>query len=171
MPYYFVRDGSFVAVAQPPAGAQRLAQLGNSLLPPVITELHRSLQQWGVLDKRPGLLTADRVWATPTGTLVVYFEDGQAPYPMLHVGMAPDMATWFVLLDKWMETFVVVARARTIWTPAELASAMTFINPLWLPKALVAQPPNNWERVVRALAVALADGPLQGAPAEEPSIA
>jgi hypothetical protein len=164
MPYYFVREANIVSTPAPPAGAQRLAQLGSSLLPPIITELHRSLHTWGSLGKRPGLLTADRVWATAEGLLVVYFEEGQAPYPMLHVGMAPDMATWFVLLDKWMETFVVVARARTIWTADELASAMIFVNPVWLPRALVTQPPNNWERVVRALAVALADGPLQGAP-------
>jgi hypothetical protein len=130
----------------------------------MVTELHRSLHAWGTLGKRPGLLTADRVWATQDGVLVVYFEEGQAPYPMLHVGMAPDMATWFVLLDKWMETFVVVSRARTVWTPDELAAAMIFVNPMWLPKALAAQPPNNWVRVVRALAVALADGPLAGSP-------
>jgi hypothetical protein len=164
MPYYFVRDNTLVAAAQPPAGAQRLAHLGKSLMPPIISELHCSLHKWGTLGKRPGLLTADRTWATPEGTLVVYFEEGQAPYPLLHVGMAPDMASWFVLLDKWMETFVVVARARMVWTPAQLASAMTFANPAWLPKALVAQPPNNWQRVVRALAVAVGEGPLQGAP-------
>jgi hypothetical protein len=90
---------------------------------------------------------------------------------MLHVGMAPDMATWFVLLDKWMETFVVIARARTVWTPNELASAMTFVNPMWLPKSLLAQPPNNWVRVVRALAVAVSDGPLQGTQAQQKTFA
>ena len=162
MPYYFVREHELVAADTLPAGAQRLSQLGHALLPPIITELHRSLHQWGVLGKRPGLLTPGRVWATPDGTLIAGFEAGQAPYPLLHVGMAPDMATWFVLLDKWMETFVIVARARTIWTPNELASAMTFVNPLWLHKPLVAQPPNNWVRVVRALATAVADGPRQG---------
>jgi hypothetical protein len=171
MPYYFVRGEELIAAAQPPAGAQRLALMGKSLLPPVITELHRSLHKWGELGKRPGLLTPDRVWATPEGTLIVYFEEGQAPYPLLHIGMAPDLATWFVMLDKWMETFVIVARARTVWTPNELASAMTFVNPLWLPKPLLAQPPNNWVRVVRALATAIADKPLQGAPAQQPAFA
>jgi hypothetical protein len=160
MPYYYVENDKLVATAQPPARAQRWAQMAGSLLPPIITELHRSLHQWGELGKRPGLLTPDRVWATPAGRLVVYFEEGQAPYPLLHVGMAPDLATWFVLLDKWMETFVVVARARVVWTPAELASAMTFVNPLWLPKPLLAQPPQNWLRVVRALASAVADRPV-----------
>lgn len=163
MPYYFIRDNALVSTSQPPAGAQRISQLGTTLLPPIITELHQSLHTWGTLGKRPGLLTADRTWATPEGKLVVYFETGQAPYPLLHVGMGPDMATWFVLLDKWMETYVVVARARTLWTPQELATAMIFVNPMWLPKPLVSQAPNNWLRVVRALAVAVADGPLQGA--------
>jgi hypothetical protein len=129
------------------------------------------LHAWGELGKRPGLLTADRVWATPDGTLVVFFEEGVSPYPLYHVGMAPDLATWFVLLDKWMETFVVVARARTVWTPDELANAMIFVNPMWLPKALTVQPPKNWQRVVLALATAIADGPLQGAPVQEKSLA
>jgi hypothetical protein len=160
MPYYFVREHELHATEQPPAGAQRFAQLGQTLQPALITQLHSSLHAWGVLGKRPGLLTQERVWATPDGTLVVHFEAGQSPYPLLHVGMAPDLATWFVLLDKWMETFVVVARARTVWTPNELASAMTFVNPLWMPRPLVAQPPNNWVRVVRALAAAVADSPL-----------
>jgi hypothetical protein len=171
MSYYCIRDHHLTAAAQAPAGAQRLDQLGKSLLPAIITELHRSLQQWGELGKRPGFLTPDRVWATPEGTLVIYFENGEEPYPLLHVGMAPDMASWFVLLDKWMETHVIVARARTVWTPNELVSAMTFVNPLWLPKALIAQPPNNWERVIHALAVAVADGSLKGEPARQPAFA
>lgn len=161
MPYYFVLDNQLTSTAQLPAGAQRIAQLGDALQPAMITELHRSLHKWGALGKRPGLLTADRVWATPEGTLVVYFEEGQQPYPMLHVGMAPDMATWFVLLDKWMETFVVVARARTVWTVDQLAEAMIFVNPLWMPKQLTTLLPNNWERVVHALAKAIADKPLK----------
>ena len=161
MPYSYIQDDQLVSTAQPPVGAQRLAQLSSSLQPPIITALHRSLYRWGELGKRPGLLIANRVWATPEGTLVVHFEEGAAPYPLLHVGMAPDLATWFVLLDKWMETFVVVARARTVWTPAELAAAIPFVNPLWLPKPLVAQPPINWVRVARALSSAVADGPLK----------
>ena len=162
MPYYFVREDKLVSAAQPPAGAQLLAQMSKSLHPPIITELHRSLHKWGELGKRPGLLTANRVWATPEGTLVIHFAEGESPLPLMHVGMAPDLASWLVLLDKWMETFVVVARARAVWTPTELISAMTFVNPLWLPQPLVLQPPLNWVRVVRALAAAVADGPLRG---------
>lgn len=164
MPFYFVRDNNLVSASQPPVDAQPLAQLASSILPPTVTELHHSLHAWGTLGKRPGLLTADRTWATPEGTLVIYFEAGEEPYTLLHVGKGLDLATWLVLLDKWMETFVVVARARTVWTPDELASAMTFVNPMYLPKALMAQPPNNWLRVVQALATALADGPMQGEP-------
>ena len=55
------------------------------------------------------------------------------------------LASWFVLLDKWMETFVVIARARTVWSPNELATAMIFVNPLWLPPISVwrAWPPRR----------------------------
>jgi hypothetical protein len=166
MPFYFVRDDRLVVSRRPPAGAQPLAHLGASFLPPLVSDLHQSLRAWGTLGKRPGLLTAERAWATAEGTLVVHFEACQAPYALLHVGIAPDLATWFVLLDKWMETFVVVARARTVWTPHELATAMIFVNPMWLPRALVAQPPHNWLRVVRALAVAVAEGPLQDKPSQ-----
>ena len=165
MSFYFIHNHTLITANQPPEGAQPLAQLGSSLLPPIVTELHQNLREWSTLGKRPGAFTADRVWATPTGTLVVDFAPGQAPLPLPLPGNAGrDLAAWLVLLDKWMETFVVIARARTVWTPNELASALIFVNPMWLPPALVAQQPDNWLRVARALAVAVADGPVQGKP-------
>jgi hypothetical protein len=63
-----------------------------------------------------------------------------------------------------METYVVIARARTMWNLRELASALSFVTPACLPTRLVAHPPNNWERVALALAMTIADGPIQGAP-------
>lgn len=162
MSFYFIRDNTLVSASQPPAGAQPIAQLGETLLPPIVTELHHSLHAWGKLGKRPGLLTADRTWATTEGTLVVSFAEGETPYPLLHIGMAREIATWLVLLDKWMETFVVIARARTVWTSHELAGAMTFVNSAYLPKSLVIQSPNNWKRVAQALALVVADKPLEG---------
>jgi hypothetical protein len=164
MSFYFIRDHELVTTSHPPAEAQPLAQFGASLLPPTITDLHQSLAEWGMLGKRPGPIVASRIWAMPTGTLVVRFEAGQEPLPLLSMGMGMDIAAWLVLLDKSMETFVVIARARTVWTPNELANALVYINPLWLPPALVAQPPDNWERVAQATAVAIADGPLTGRP-------
>lgn len=74
------------------------------------------------------------------------------------------LAAWLVLLDKSVETFVVIARARAVWSPAELAGALSFTTPSLLPVELVRMAPHNWERVALALALALAvaDGPLDG---------
>jgi hypothetical protein len=164
MPYRFVRDQQLVGVEALPQGARPIAELGAALLPPLITDLHRSLAAWSHVGHRPGPLTADRVWVGQDGTLIVFDAPDRQSLPLLHIGMAPELAAWLVLLDKWMETFVVVARARSVWSPPELAGALTFLNPVYLPPALVAQPPNNWERVAQAVAVAVADAPLQGEP-------
>ena len=45
-----------------------------------------------------------------------------APAPIAHVGLAQELAAWLVMLDKWMETFVVIARARAVWNADELAN-------------------------------------------------
>jgi hypothetical protein len=163
MPYRFVQDQHLYSVDELPPDAQPIAELGAAWLPPLVTDLHRNLAAWGALGHRPGALTAERVWIRQS-TLIVFDPPGQHPLPLLHIGMAPELAAWLVLLDKWMETFVVVARARNVWTPEELAGALTFLNPVYLPASLVAQPPNNWARVARAVAIAVADGPLQGEP-------
>jgi hypothetical protein len=78
--------------------------------------------------------------------------------------LALDLAAWLVLLDKWMETFVVISRARATWTPLELAGALRFTTPPYLPAPLTTEPPDNWTRVAHALSVAIVDGPLAGAP-------
>jgi hypothetical protein len=45
---------------------------------------------------------------------------------------------------------------------AELAAALPFTAPVYLPPPLLALPPQNWGRVALALATAVADGPLKG---------
>jgi hypothetical protein len=146
-----------------PAGSY-LPLLGNAerLLPPVVGSLHRHLWAWGRAGLSPGPLVAERVWLGPEGALAIAFADPQEPRPLLQVGIAPELAAWLVLLDKWVETFVVIARARAVWAPSELAGALTFVTPAFLPRRLVQQPPNNWVRVAEALAQAVADGPLAG---------
>jgi hypothetical protein len=167
MPYRFVRDQRLYSVDALPADAKPIGAVGAEWLPPLVTTLHQSLAAWGALGHRPGPLTAERVWVGSDGTLIVYDPPGKLPLPLLHIGMAPELAAWLVLLDKWMETFVVVARARSVWTHIELAGALTFLTPVYLPATLIAQPPNNWERVARAVAIAVADGPLQGEPTNQ----
>jgi hypothetical protein len=163
MSFYTVREDRLEQTTTPPPEARPLAQVGAALLPPLISDLHQSLRAWAALGKRPGGITADRVWVHPT-TGILTLRLGAPPHDLLHGSLGPDLAAWLVLLDKWMETFVVIARARAVWTPAELAVALPFVTPAWLPPALVAQPPDNWLRVARALAQAVGDKPLHGAP-------
>jgi hypothetical protein len=159
MVYYFVRDGNLASALHPPASYERLVH-NPHLLPPVISELHRSFRAWGVLGYAPGPVIAERIWLSQAGGLAIA---AQASPGRLHqVGLAPDLAAWLVLLDKWMETFVVIARARSVWKPHELAAALPFLTPAFLPPPLVAQPPNNWVRVAQALAETVLDGPLRG---------
>jgi hypothetical protein len=61
-----------------------------------------------------------------------------------------------------MENHVVLARARTVWTLAELAGALPFTSPSLLPRQLVQFPPDNWEQVARGLAAIVSDGSLAG---------
>ncbi len=162
MPYFFIQDKAVIHTPLPPAGMRSFAQRTEQLLPPVITALHRNFQAWAARGLSPGPVIADRIWWGADGALAFRFNCYAAPAPLLQIGQAPDLAAWLVLLDKWMETFVVIARARSIWTVGELGAALTFMTPAFLPTRLVTQPPDNWTRVAQALAIAVADGPLMG---------
>lgn len=164
MSYFFIQHHKLVHTQQPPAGMQPLTQGTAWLLPPLISQLDRNFQAWGTLGLSPGPVTPARVWLSADGDLA--FAGYQRPKPLLAIGLAPDLAAWLVLLDKWMETFVVVARARALWNVQTLAGALSFMSPAFLPPALVATPPNNWARVAQALAIALADRPLSGSPTD-----
>lgn len=157
--YMFIEDGRLRQSSAPPHASLRIDQASGRLLPSAISDLHRSFKAWGDAGLSPGPIVADRTWVSPGGALAFSFAEGNKPRPLAaNVAQAPDLAAWLVLLDKWMETFVVVARARTFWSPDELGDALSFTTPAFLPTALVAQQPDNWQRVARALAAALADG-------------
>jgi hypothetical protein len=162
MGYYYIQTQRLIHGAQPPANTQIFASQIKLLLPPLVTKLHRSLQDWADLGYAPGPMVPERIWFGTDGTLAFYFAKEQAPQPLLQVGLAPDLAAWLVLLDKWTETFVVLARARTVWNVQELAGALTFMTPAFLPRALVNQWPDNWASVASALAQVVADGELAG---------
>ncbi|MFN8486875.1 MAG: hypothetical protein U0350_04730 [Caldilineaceae bacterium] len=164
MSYFFVQDQELQNSTQPPVGMEPLPKRIDWLLPPLITDLHRSFKMWGATGYSPGPVSPDRVWFAKDGRLAFTFPRNAAPKKLMDVGLAPDLAAWLVLLDKWMETFVVVARARALWDVQALVGALTFMTPAFLPRALVVQPPNNWARVAQALAAAIADGPMSGAP-------
>lgn len=164
MSYYTIISDQAMRLAEPPAGAKLLKHNLKLLLPPLVTEMHRSFQAWGEAGLSPGPVNARRTYFNEQGVVAFHFMEGTEPKALGQAGLAPNLAAWLVLLDKWMETFVVVARARTIWSVEELSYALTFLTPAFLPDKLVAHPPDNWERVAQALAVAVADAPLQGQP-------
>jgi hypothetical protein len=161
--HYLMLDGERVVTHfEPPVGLRPLRANTGQLLPPVVGALHRTFWGWGQAGISPGAIVAERVWFSVDGKLAFATRPDQPPLPLMQVGLAPDLAAWLVLLDKWVETFVVIARARAVWPVGDLASALSFLTPAFLPAALVRQPPDNWARVAEALAVAVADGPLVG---------
>lgn len=164
MAYYSIVNGALVTSAAPPKGAKPFKHQLNLLLPPLVTELHHAFRAWNLAGVSPGPLLVKQTYISEEGLLAFYFWKEARPQPLTNVGGAPDLAAWLVLLDKWIETFVVLARARTVWRAEELTSALPFLTPAYLPDKLVAHPPDNWERVAQALALVVADGPLVGTP-------
>ena len=160
MRYFIATENGLTSQPQPGAHMRPLAQV-DGLLPPQISALHEAFARWGAAGVSPGPVSADRIWIGADGQLAVVFEPNAEPRPLGHVGLAQDLAAWLVLLDRQMETFVVIARARAVWTPAELAKALMFVTSSLLPPPPKGQAtPHNWPRVAQALAAAVADGPL-----------
>jgi len=164
MAYYSIINGKLVVSAEPPEGAKPFKHQLRLLLPPLVTELHKSIRAWSIAGYSPGAIWTRRIYFNERGLITFRFLNGSKPQTVMAIGGAADLAAWLVLLDMWMETFVVLARARTVWSIAELTAALPFVTPAYLPDKLVAHPPDNWERVARALALSLADGQLAGTP-------
>jgi len=160
MLYYFVEQERLLSSREPPSGVKPLKHSLGILQPSLVSELHRSFCTWGRLGFSPGSLSPNRVCCNEEGLVAFCYKGTDKPLPLLQIGAGPDLAAWLVLLDKWMETYVVIARARRVWNLHELASALSFVSPAFLPPTLVAHPPDNWERVAVALSLALADGSL-----------
>ena len=161
--YFEAENGQLVATVTLPAGAAPIATVQQQMLPPQITELHRRFRAWGDAGMSPGPVTPARTWCGADGRVFFEFAENHSPQPLTHVGLARELAAWLVMLDLWMETFVIVARARTVWTTGELAAALSFTTPGFLPPALATTGANPWQRVALALARAAAEGPLAGA--------
>ena len=160
MSYYFVEGQVLQHTHLPPYGAKPLKHNLKLLLPSLISELHINFQAWGKLGYSPGPISPKRVYFNEQGKIAFAFERTEKPLALSQTGSGRDLAAWLVLLDKWMETYVIIARARLIWNLQELSSALSFLTPAFLPPRLVAHPPDNWERMAIALATTIADGEL-----------
>jgi hypothetical protein len=161
--FYQISQGQLAASEQPAAGMAPIAAAVATLLPLSVTGLQQSFYAWEALGLSPGQIVADRVWCNQDGALAFYFPAAHPPQPLTHVGLARELAAWLVLLDKWLETVAVVTRARALWGSEALGGALSFTTPAFLPPALVAQRPDNWERVANALAAAIAENTHAGA--------
>lgn len=160
MLYYYIEQENLLSSQEPPSGAKPLKHSLGILQPSLVSELHRNFSAWGRLGFSPGLLSPNGVYFNEQGLVAFCYQGADKPHSLLQIGVGPDLAAWLVLLDKWMETYVVIARARMVWNLHELASALSFVSPAFLPTTLVAHPPDNWERVAVALSHTLADGSL-----------
>lgn len=163
MTYFSIHNHQLIDLADLPAGALPFSEGVQRVLPPQVSALHGQIHGWGQAGLSPGPVDPKRMWLTPADEIIFAFARNKSPQPLMHIGAAPDLAAWLVLLDVWMETFVVVARARAIWSVDELASALTFMSPGFLPPAIVTIAP-NWANLASAMALAVADGPLAGSP-------
>lgn len=155
--YIVVDEGRLISSLQPPVGLMPIVHGASMLQPQYASELHRTFSTWAAAGFSPGAITPQRVFIGPEAKLAFAFDEGELPQGlMVTVGAAPDLAAWLVLLDKWMDTGDVVAGARAVWSPLQMAAALPFITPAFLPPVLVSYPPENWVRVARAVAVGLA---------------
>ena len=124
--------------------------------PELISDLHRSFARWTEARLSTGPVLPHRLWIDQSGLVAIRFATG-APDRLPEVGAGEELAQWFVLLSKWMETYVVLARARGVWSTPALAAALPFLSPCMLPRPLAQLPPDNWEEVARGLAAIVLD--------------
>ncbi len=155
--YVFIQNGHLQSNPRPPLGHLPFTHAQELLQPALVEALHRSFRAWGDAGFSPGALVPQVVLVAADGSLAILYDGKRRPAPLTQLtGAAPDLAAWLVLLDKSLSTDAVMAPAAGVWTPGELATALPFVTPAFLPEALVRYPPVNWVRVARALAAVAA---------------
>ena len=155
--YWYDEDGEQMVSPRHPPHSRPISAAVEWLQPALISGLHRSFARWTAAEMSPGPVVPHRLWIDQSGLVAVRFST-DAPTPLPVVGGGEGLAQWLVLLAKWMDTYVVLARARSIWSLAELAAALPFTSPCLLPRSLAQLPPDNCGEVARGLAAILIDG-------------
>jgi len=161
--YWYDDDSSLKTSPSHPPHSRPIATAAAWLNPPLISNLHNHFARWTTAQVSPGPVIPHRLWIDQDGGIAFRFV-ADAPVAMPAVGAGEALAQWLVLISKWMEIHVVLARARTVWPLAELVGALTFTTPSLLPRQLVQFPPDNWEQVARGLAASIAEGGLPAGP-------
>lgn len=157
--YWYDDESKLVASYTHPTGSRPIATAVEWLSPDLVSALHIQFSRWTAAKMSTGQMIPHRLWIDQGGSLAVRFPTG-APEPLSEVGAGENLAQWLVLLSKWMEVHVVLARARTVWTVDEIAAALPFASPSFLPNSLVQFPPDNWDQVAQGMASIVSEGPL-----------
>ncbi len=160
--YWYDHNGEQIVSLGHPPQSRPIAAAVEWMRPELISDLHRGFARWAEARLSTGPVLPHRLWIDQAGLVAVRFASG-APQRLPEVGAGEELAQWFVLLAKWMETYVVLARARTVWSTPHLAAALPFLSPCMLPRPLAQLPPDNWEEVACGLAATVLDSPVLGA--------
>ena len=160
--YWYDKEGNQHGASCHPPHSRPISAAVEWMHPALITDLHSSFAQWTAAKLSTGPVVPHRLWIDQTGLVAVRFS-ADAPAPQPPVGAGEELAQWLVLMAKWMETYVVLARARSVWSLAELAAALPFTSACLLPRTLAQLPPSNWEEVARGLAAIVIEGATTGA--------
>lgn len=155
--YWYDDDSSPKSSTCNPPLSRPIATAAEWLTPSIISSMHIHFARWTTERKSPGPVIPQRLWIDQDGRIAFRFVN-DAPEEKSAVGAGEALAQWFVLLSKWMENHIVLARARTVWSHAELLEALPFTTPSLLPRQLALFPPDNWEQVARALAAIVTEG-------------
>ncbi len=155
--YWYDDDNALINSPLHPPLSRPIATAAEWLNPPIISTLHSHFAHWTTAQLSPVPVIPQRLWIDQGGAIAFRFATG-APAALPEVGAGEALAQWLVLLSKWMEIHVVLARARTVWSHAELVAALPFTTPPLLPRQLAQFPPNNWEQVARGLAASVSEG-------------
>lgn len=159
--YYFTTSQGLTATDAPPKGSRPFRAAAEWITPASLPQWHRSFQAWGQANRSPGLISPERIWLAPEEILAFHFSGKERPAIQSAVGSHAGLAAWLVLLDKYTETRTVLESAAAVWPAADLAGALAFTAPALLPASLLTMPPQNWERLARALAHYIASGSIQ----------
>jgi hypothetical protein len=159
--YYFMTGQGLTATSAPPKGSRPFRAAIEWIEPSSLPQWHRSFQAWGKASRSPGLVSPERIWLAADKIVAFHFRGKERPTIQPAVGSHAGLAAWLVLLDKYVETGVVLESAATVWSTADLAGALAFTAPALLPASLLTMPPQNWERLARALAHQIANGSIQ----------
>ena len=114
--YWYDDDNSLKASPRHPHLSRPIATAAEWLEPPLISDLHNHFARWTSAQVSPGPVIPQRLWINQSGVIAFHF-GADAPAAIPEVGAGEALAQWFVLLAKWMEIHVVLARARTVWSP------------------------------------------------------